>query len=298
MDINFEHYKIFYFAAKYGNITKAATALGSNQPNVTRIIKLLETQMNCRLFIRNARGISLTEEGKILYSHVEVAYRHLLNAQEELCRQDSQRGGTVAVGATETALHLFLLDMLHDFKQQYPAIKIKIYNQSTPETIKQLVSGRFDFAVITTPCEIPKAFSSIKAIGFEEILVGGMQYINLCNSPLNIESICKYPLVGLGKESATYRFYKDIFVAQGIDLEFDMEVATSDLMLPLIEKNLGIGFVPERLAEPLLGEKKLVRIPLNCNIPSRSIQIVSDKGRGRSLAAETFYHFLKSEVKQ
>ena len=41
MDINFEYYKIFYFVGKYGNITKAAAALGSNQPNVTRAMKLL-----------------------------------------------------------------------------------------------------------------------------------------------------------------------------------------------------------------------------------------------------------------
>ena len=66
MDINFEYYKIFYFVAKYGNITKAATALGSSQPNVTRAMKLLESQLNCRLFIREARGISLTNEGNHL----------------------------------------------------------------------------------------------------------------------------------------------------------------------------------------------------------------------------------------
>ena len=79
MDINFEYYKIFYYVAKYENITRAATALGSNQPNVTRVMKLLESQLGCRLFIREARGIRLTEEGERLYSHVEVAYRHLMN---------------------------------------------------------------------------------------------------------------------------------------------------------------------------------------------------------------------------
>ena len=78
-------------------MTKAAAALGSNQPNVTRIMKLLESQLNCRLFIREARGISLTQEGELLYSHVEAAYRHLLNAQEEIGRQDSQKGGTVDI---------------------------------------------------------------------------------------------------------------------------------------------------------------------------------------------------------
>ncbi|MDE7211688.1 MAG: LysR family transcriptional regulator substrate-binding protein, partial [Lachnospiraceae bacterium] len=95
----------------------------------------------------------------------------------------------------------------------------------------------------------------------------------------------------------TYKLYKDFFILQGVDLEPDMEVATSDLMLPLIENNLGIGFVPEKLALPLLREKKLVRIPFGGDIPKRSIQLVSDRGRGKSLAADTFYKYLRNEVR-
>ena len=298
MDINFEYYKIFYFVAKYGNITKAATALGSNQPNVTRIMKLLESQLNCRLFVREARGISLTEEGELLYSHVEIAYRHLLNAQEEIGRQDACRSGTVEIGATDTALHLFLLSALHSFKQAYPAIRIKIHNHTTPETIKYLISGRLDFAMITTPFEVPNGFLRVKVLDFREILAGGTQYADRCQTPLELKDIKQYPWIGLGRGSATYQLYKDFFIAHGIDLEPDMEVTTSDLMLPLIESNLGVGFVPEKLALPALEEKRLVRIPLSCEIPSRSVQIVLDKGRGRGLAADTFYKYLIDRVRK
>ncbi|NBJ94163.1 LysR family transcriptional regulator [Parablautia muri] len=294
MDINFEYYKFFYFVAKYGNITKAATALGSNQPNVTRIMKLLESQLNCRLFIREARGITLTQQGELLYSHVEIAYRHLLDAQEEICRLSAQDSGTVEIGATETALHLFLLNALHDFKLSHPAIKIKIHNHTTLETLKHLISGKLDFAVVTTPFEVPKAFSLVKILDFEEILVGGSQYADLCQISLELKDAKKYPWIGLGRESTTYHFYKNFFIQQGVDLDLDMEVATSDLMLPMIENNLGIGFVAKELALPLLKEKKLVQIHLNCDTPKRAIQIVSDKGRGKSLAADTFYRFLKS----
>lgn len=52
MDISFEYYKIFYYVAKYENITKAAMVLKSSQPNVTRIIHILEDQLDCRLFLR------------------------------------------------------------------------------------------------------------------------------------------------------------------------------------------------------------------------------------------------------
>ncbi len=293
MDVNFEYYKIFYYVAKYQNITKAAAALGSNQPNVTRIMKLLESQLGCCLFIRGARGISLTEKGELLYSHVEIACRHLLNAQQEIGRQNSLSCGTVEIGATETALHLFLLDALRNFRLEYPEVKIKIHNHTTPETIKCLAKGNLDFALVTTPFDLPGTASSSKIMDYEEILAGGTQYKDLCETTLDLKNVKQYSLIGLGRESATYRLYKDFFIRHGIDFEPDMEVATSDLMLPLIENNFGIGFVPQKLALPFLKEKKLVQIPINCPIPKRSIQIVSDKARGKSLAAETLYQYLK-----
>lgn len=293
MDINFEYYKIFYYVAKYENITKAAAALGSNQPNITRIMRLLESQLGCRLLVRGARGISLTEEGELLYSHVEIAYKQLLGAQEELYRQGSFSGGTVEIGVTETALHLFLLNALKRFRLEFPDIKIKIHNHTTPETIRKLISGNLDFAVVTDPFDVSKTVSCYKIIDFDEVLVGGTHYRTLSENVLKLKDLRNHSLIGLGKESATYRLYKDFFIEHGVDYEPDMEVATSDLMLPLIENNFGIGFVPEALALPLLEHGKLVRMQINCRIPKRSIQMIADKGCGKSLAASTLYKFLK-----
>lgn len=293
MDINFEYYKAFYYVAKYENITKAAAVLGSNQPNVTRIIKLLEAQLNCRLLIREARGISLTEEGKRLYSHVEIACRHLFGAQEEICGEPADRGGIVKIGATETALHLCLLDVLCDLKREYPAIKIRIHNHATPEIVRQLVSGKLDFAIITGPFEVPKTLCSEKILDYEEILAGGTDYEELSDTVFELEDIRKYPWIGLGEGTATYEMYRNFFVEHKIDMELDMEVATSDLMLPLIESNLGIGFIPKELAQLLLEEKRIVHINLKQDIPKRSIQIISDKGQGKSAAADIFYKYLK-----
>ena len=118
MDINFEYYKIFYYVAKYKNITKAAGVLKSTQPKVTRVIKLLESQLNCALFIREPRGLKLTEEGKRLYEHVEVACHHLFNAEAELSSLGEGLGGTIEIGVTETALHLYLMDKICEFKKE------------------------------------------------------------------------------------------------------------------------------------------------------------------------------------
>ncbi len=294
MDINFEYFKIFYQVAKYKNITKAAVALGSNQPNVTRIMKLLESQLNCKLFVREARGVSLTEEGEKLYAHVEIAYRHLLDAQEEISSHETAETGTVEIGATESALHLFLLEAMGDFKVRYPKIRIKVHNHTTPEILKYLADGKLDFAVITTPFEVPVAFQREELFKFQELLVGGVRYSYFAGKKMALGRLLECTWVGLGRGTATYEFYKNFFAEHAIEMEMDMEVATSDLVIPLIRNNLGIGFVPEKLALPLLREKKLIQIELDCKVPFRAIEMVTGKGR-RSRAADTFYQYLNSK---
>lgn len=294
MDINFEYYKIFYFVAKYRNITKAAAALGSNQPNVTRIMKLLENQLGCRLFIREARGVSLTEEGERLFSHVQIAYDHLLSGEREISYHEADGEGTVEIGATETALHLLLLDALGEFRAKYPKIRIKIHNHTTLEILKYLVSGRLDFAVITTPFDAAKSFRREELLVFQEILVGGRQYGSFEGKVLELKGLKDFSWIGLGRGSVTYDFYRNFFIEHEADIELDMEVATSDLMIPLIRNNLGIGFVPEALAQPLLDRKELVRLDFGFQAPARAVEIIYDRRQERSVPADAFYRYLKN----
>lgn len=294
MSINFEYYKIFYYAAKYKNITRAAAAMGSSQPNVTRILKLLEAELNCKLFVREARGITLTEEGKRLYAHIETAVMQLQNAQEELTAQVSDGIGTVEIGATETALHLFLLNALHSFKEDHPKVRIKIHNHTTPEILQNLTYGRLDFAVLTTPFTLQKSLVSSDLVTFYEILAAGRQYQQLGQRRWTICELGQYPWVGLGNGTATYDYYKKFFLQHRADIELDTEAASSDLLVPLIKNNFGIGFIPEMMARPLLKEQVLVQIPLNCKLPERRLCLVYDKGRGRSLVSRELQKYLKS----
>ena len=76
MYISYDYYRIFYYVAKYGNITQAAKILLNNQPNLTRAIKTLESELGCPLFIRNNRGMKLTPEGlSISASHLRISRR-------------------------------------------------------------------------------------------------------------------------------------------------------------------------------------------------------------------------------
>ena len=77
MDIDYDYYRIFYYVAKCGSITQAAKRLLHDQPNLTRMIKLLEGELGCALFYRTNRGVRLTPEGERLYVHVKAAFEQI-----------------------------------------------------------------------------------------------------------------------------------------------------------------------------------------------------------------------------
>ena len=135
MEISLDYYRVFYHAARCGSLTKAAELLYSNQPNVTRVIRLLENELGCRLFFRTNRGVQLTPEGKILYAHVEPAMAHLEAAQQELTMERELRSGSLSIGASEVALRCLLLPVLKQFRKRYPGVQIRVSNHSTPQAM-------------------------------------------------------------------------------------------------------------------------------------------------------------------
>ena len=70
MVISYDAYRTFYTVAKLGSFTRAANALMSSQPNLTRTIRNLESVLGCTLFVRSNRGVSLTPEGEKLFARV------------------------------------------------------------------------------------------------------------------------------------------------------------------------------------------------------------------------------------
>lgn len=295
MNVNFEYYKIFYYVARYQNFTKAAQALGSSQPNVTRAMNCLEQQVNTALLLRNNRGIQLTPEGEKLYIRVAAAMTQLLAAEEELEDSTSLSNGSVYIGASETALNIFLLDKLKEFHMVNPGIRLKIYNHSTPEAVEAVKNGLIDFAVVSSPVYADTSLKMVPLHSFQEILVGGTTFTALGSQELSIKELRDYPMICLGKETMTYRFYKDLFRSHGIELEPDTEVATTDQILPLVKCELGLAFLPESMAQESIDKKEIVRIPLKDNIPKRNICLVYDSRHPVSLAARELRKKLTGE---
>ena len=295
MNINFEYYRIFYYVAKYSNFTKAAHALGNSQPNVTRAMNCLESEAQCKLFVRTNRGVRLTPEGERLYTKVAAAITLFQEAEDEMTESVELKQGSIAIGASETALSIYLLEKLKRFHMEYPGIRIKIYNHSTPQAIQSVKSGEIDFAVVTTPTRAIEPLREIKLQTFNEILVGGRTFMALGSQELSLSEVLNYPFICLGKETMTYQFYYNLFLEHGLELRPDTEVATTDQILPLVKYELGLAFLPEPMAIDAINSHEIIQIHLQEQIPSRDICMVYDVKRPMSVAAQKLSKILLEE---
>lgn len=286
MNISYEHYRVFYYVAKYGNITKAAQELLSNQPNVTRLMKSLEQNLECTLFVRSHKGVVLTPEGEILYAHVKIAVENILAGEEELTHRRGLQKGIVSIAASEVALRCLLLPVLNKYRHMYPGVRVKISNHSTPQAISALQNGLADIAVVTTPLDITDKIDVVKIRDFKECAVCGDAYSSLTAKTLSLSDLADIPLICLSVGTKTYTFYTELFARYGLTIRPDIEAATADQILPMVKNNLGIGFVPQDFLSQSEEHTGVHVLTLAQEIPPRSICLVKNKTLPLSIAAK------------
>lgn len=284
MAVPYDYYRIFYHVAQEHSFTRAASILDNNQPNITRCMNNLEQELGCQLFLRSNRGVTLTPEGQRLFAHVRVAYEQLATGEEELKKDCHLETGLISLSASETALHLFLLRKLSDFHTRYPNIHLRITNDTTPQAITAVTQGRTDAAVITTPCQQTSGLTVSNLCSFREVLIGGRNYRELASKMRRLQDLSAMPLVCLSPGTSTREFYQRLFAKHDLPFHVDMEAATMDQMLPMIQYNLGVGFVPEPMAAPSLARQEVFEIRLVEPIPQRRVALVESVTRPQSVA--------------
>lgn len=284
MNINYDYYRIFYYVAKYQNFTQAATALMNNQPNITRIIRILENELGCNLFVRSNRGVKLTPEGEELYAHIRIAMEQIEMGEEKLSLDKTLQSGIIHIGVSEVALRCFLLPVLNEFHRTYPSVRLRILNQPTPQPISALKRGSVDIAVVTTPTGNTKSLEVQNIKEYNEIAICGSMFPELIEKTVDLRKLLEYSIISLGKQTKTYDYYHEWFVKNGLHFASDIEVATADQILPLVKNNLGIGFVPKDF---LQDEDKgnVFTIKLKEKIPARFICYIKRKDQTLSIAA-------------
>ncbi|OMF22187.1 LysR family transcriptional regulator [Paenibacillus sp. FSL H8-0548] len=291
MIVNMEWYRVFYWTAKTGSLSRAAEKLYITQPAVTHTIKQLEAKLGGQLFFRMAKGVKLTAEGEVLFQYIEQAYSFMETGERMLAEMHNLQSGEISIGASDTLCKHYLMPYLEQFHTAYPDIRIRVTNRTTPETISLLKEGKIDFGIVHMPAA-DRLLDFRTSMPLQDILVGGRAYAALGSDGMKLEAISSYPLLLLEKGASTRCFLDEYAKASGTMLSPELELGSFDLLAQFARSGFGLAFLIREYVIEELSTGELIEIPLQPPLPSRSIGIATLRGVPLSAAAKRFLELL------
>ncbi|NLZ81954.1 MAG: LysR family transcriptional regulator [Clostridiales bacterium] len=295
MTQNLSLYHIFYEVAKEQNISNAAKTLYISQPAVSKAVSKLEESMDTKLFLRNSRGVILTEEGKTLFEHTKVAFEALERGENQLKRMQDLNIGHIRIGVSTTLCKYLLLPYLQRFVIDYPHINITIECQSTNHTLKMLEENQIDIGLIGQAKTV-KNIDFYPITKIEDIFVTTKSYISNLKIRENKDDIDIFSLANimlLDKENIT-RQYTDYYLNQNkIEPAHLLEVSSLDLLIEFAKTGLGVACVIKNFVQEELDNNTLIELPLEIPIKKREVGFAFSNRLPLSHSVESFIQFYK-----
>ncbi|MDO9572036.1 MAG: LysR substrate-binding domain-containing protein [Hydrogenophaga sp.] len=159
----------FVRVAELGSFTRAAMALDVAQPALSRQVRLLEVELRQNLLVRNGRGATPTEAGKLLLEHGRGILHQVERAREELGRVRGALAGRVAIGLPPSLARVLTVPLTRAFRLQLPQASISISEGLSVTMQEWLTTGRLDIAVLYNAQPAPEI--EITPLQDEELLL-------------------------------------------------------------------------------------------------------------------------------
>ena len=272
MNQNLSAYRIFYTVAHAGNISKAAKELYISQPAISKSIQKLEDGIGCKLFLRSSRGVTLTEEGELLYCYVKNAFETLTLGEEKLHRSIELGVGHLKIGVSSTLCKYLLLPYLKEFIKRHPHISISITCQSTNDTLKLLEENKIDIGLIGKPDNTKNIqFDYLEEI--EDIFVATKDYLrNLKMRGVTKSHILQNStLMLLDKHNMTRQYIDDYLQINHIHVQDSIDISDMDLLIEFAKIGVGVACVIKSFVTSELADGTLIEIPLGIPIHKREV---------------------------
>lgn len=289
---NLSLYKLFYLVCQNGSFSKTAKLLNLTQPSVSYNIKKLEEQLGVNLFERG-NTLIMTPEAEELLPYVEEAINSLKNGERKINDLVNLKRGQITIGIPSHIGVFLLTDILKNFHQSYPNIKVEVICKSTKELFKLLSINKLDILIDSSPLEENTNGFVVKKIAKEKCaLVCNSNNVELTNREVKFEEIINYPLIVPLRTSSSTKSLVEVFKEHNISFEPSFEIATSDMIAEMVDLEIGVGFLFERT---ITKYSNLRKIDINCSLPEFDIFLLY-KDSLLSTTAQEFIRFVNKNT--
>ena len=293
--MNLKQLEAFVQVSESGSFSKAAKELFLTQPTISAHISSLEKELNVRLFIRNTKEVSLSDDGKDLYRYARQI-TDLEKAIEERFYMDSDDGKHfITIAASTIPAQYLLPKVLMCYRERYPKEQIKIMETDSSEVVTQVVDHMVDVGFTGTVLEKKHC----KYIPFykDELAVitpDTPEYRILKEQNRDdIDWIKRKPLILREEGSGTRKEAEKQLKNAGIsmeDLDIVASIANQETIKKSVKQGMGITVLSRLAAE---DEDGLLIFPIPGADEGRDINLVYNKNYQMTRSADRFIRIVK-----
>ncbi len=294
--VNLDLYRVFYTVAKCGSLTRAAEELYISQPAVSQSIKQLENQLGVSLFNRTHRGMELSAQGgKLIFKEVESALKLFCEAENRIGETKASATGTIRIGGSDTIFEYFLADKIVDFHERFPAVKIELLADFTPDTIEKLKANKCDVAFVNLPIEVdPELKLDESCALLHDIFIAGEKFAPSLEGTAGLDRFKNTPLIFMNENTVARRSLENFLQSVGVELIPSIEVGSWDLMKRLVSRGMGVGVIPREYAQRELADGRLFEVKTDPVLPVRSVGMLLPKNQPVSYALHSFIEYFRN----
>lgn len=283
--------RYFVAVAEHGSFTKAALAIGMEQPPLSQQIKQFERALGVTLFHRLTRGVELTDIGTALIGQAKA----ILAMEEDFLSlaQGLARGerGHLRVGlAGAVSLLPIIPQTIRRFREAWPEVIVSFEESNTPALSEALHDRRVDVAIVRPPVTDDRELAVYPLLDEPTVAALPSGHIYEGSDAIRLEMLANEPLIIFPRELGP-GFHDAILSAcqhSGFTPRMGQQAPQIAATVPLVAAGLGISVVPQSLSQIHAGGVTFHRIEEPA--PSATLAIAVLKGRpaplvGRFIAA-------------
>jgi len=163
--------RYFVTVAERGSFSSAASALNVAQSALSRHVKELESDLGGALLERGARGVVLTESGKVLLARGRWLLTAVDDIEAEVRTETRDLSGTLRLGAPSSIAELFYAPLAESFARRFPRVRLELSQGLTELMCDRLLRSEVDLAIVTNPQ--PNNHLSFEPLTTEQVFLIG-----------------------------------------------------------------------------------------------------------------------------
>ena len=228
------------------NLSKAALALHTSQPGISRQIRLMEEELKAQLLIRQGNRIAaLTEPGRHAVDISRRILRELENLKKVGADAASEASGSLVIATTHAHARYVLIPVVRRFQLQFPQVHLSL-RQGNPDQIVKLVhSGEADLGICTAPTMAMAELAHLPWTHIHRCVLVPKGHPLLKKKKLTLAHLAQYPMITLDSSFAGGVAVMSAFAARKIAPNVVLSATDADVIKAFVASVMGIATLPE-----------------------------------------------------